>query len=434
MLDKYRSLINSRAKIKLVRNLFSLSVLQAYDLLLPLLLIPYLISTLGVDKFGLLSFATVLVAYFQIAVDYGFNTTATRDISINIDNPEKIEEIYNNVMSTKIALLLVCFLVLSAVVFGFHQFSSHPFIYLFTYGVVIGQSFVPIWFFQGMQEVRYVTYSNIIGKSVFALAIFIFVKHEQDYFLVPIFTSLGFIVSGTFAFLYIRSKFLIKFKFQSFKSIKEQLIYGKYMFLSELKTALITNTNVLVLGIMSGNQAVAYFVGADKIIRAFGNIQAPVLNAFFPFISKKINSHKGNGLRLINKIIKIGSIIIILFSAIIFYYAEFIITLILKSDMYNSIIVFKILLLIPLASFLDVILGKHILLNLNKGKQYFRVFLVAAIINFPIVLGLTYYFSFIGTAIAQMLIQIFIVFGMLYYVRREYHILKEESILVANNK
>jgi PST family polysaccharide transporter len=103
--------------------------------------------------------------------------------------------------------------------------------------------------------------------------------------------------------------------------------------------------------------------------------------------------------------------------------------MILKEKMYNSIIAFKILLLIPIVSFLDVMLGKHILLNFNKEKQFFKVFLIAAIINFPIAIFLIYYYGYIGTAIAQSFIQLFIVLAMLYYVLKV-----KEEIKISNPK
>ena len=42
------------------RNFFSLSVLQASNYLLPLVILPYLIGVIGLEKFGLIVFAQAL--------------------------------------------------------------------------------------------------------------------------------------------------------------------------------------------------------------------------------------------------------------------------------------------------------------------------------------------------------------------------------------
>ena len=420
----WKNFLNTKEKIRFLKNLFFLSVLQFFELLLPFILIPYLIGVLGVEKFGLISFATIFITYFQIVIDFGFNTTATREISININNKLKIEEIYNSVLSAKIILLSISLITLILILISLKKFNSNFLIFILTFGVVFAQCFIPLWFFQGIQEVKYITYINIVTKSIFTFAIFMLVNKQEDYLLVPLFTSLGYFVSAIFSFFLIRWKFKIKFKFQKIDKIKLQLFNSKYIFLSELKTALITNTNVFVLGLISGNIAVGYFVGADKIIRAFSNLQTPILNALFPYLSERMQINKKETLILIKKIIKIGSVLISFVLIIVFFYSEFIIKFILKEQMTNSIIAFKILLLIPLASFLDVILGKHILLNLNKEKQFYKVLYTAAIINLPIVVALTYYFGYIGTAIAQMFIQIFIVLYMCFFVLKEFRTVK----------
>ena len=43
------------------------------------------------------------------------------------------------------------------------------------------------------------------------------------------------------------------------------------MFLSELKLFFLSSFNIFILGIVSGNVAVAYFVGAEKYLRAISN-------------------------------------------------------------------------------------------------------------------------------------------------------------------
>ena len=61
-------------------NFFSLTVFQAIELLIPLMAIPFIISKVGAEKFGLISFAFVFSYFFQLIIDFGFNTISTRDI------------------------------------------------------------------------------------------------------------------------------------------------------------------------------------------------------------------------------------------------------------------------------------------------------------------------------------------------------------------
>lgn len=403
----------------LASNFVYLSLLQGLNLVLPLITLPYLIRTLGVDYFGLLSFSFAFITYFQILTDYGFNSTGTRDISLATDDSEKQNLIFNQIMSAKLLLLVVSFVAMMSIVFLFEIFRTYWIVYLFSFGSVLGQAIFPVWYFQGIQKMKYITYLNLFTKVIFTIALFIFVKQKSDYYLVPVFNALGFITAGIFALFYIRKDFNIKFKIQPFSGIVEQLQKSKYVFLSELKISFFTNTNTLILGFLAGNQAVGYFSAAEKLVRAMGNLQTPISNTIFPYLSKEMMQNKLQTIQKIKKITLLGTILFSILILFCFCFAEQIIEIIYGKEMFASILIFRILLLIPLLSFLDTMYGKQILLNLGRDNLYFRVIAFATILNFTINFFLTHFFQEAGTAIALIITQVFIVLGMWYFANKE---------------
>ena len=144
-----------------IKNFLSLAAVQGVNYLLPLMTLPYLVRVLGVDNFGIFSFATAIVAFFAVITDYGFNFSATREISVNKFNKTEITKIYSSVMTLKIILMLLSFLILCIMVFFIPKFNDNLLIYLLCYGVVLGQVLFPVWFFQGMEQMQFITVVNV---------------------------------------------------------------------------------------------------------------------------------------------------------------------------------------------------------------------------------------------------------------------------------
>jgi len=118
--------LQDRNKKRLFENFFSLSVLQGANYVLALVTLPYLVRVLGAEKFGLVMFAQAFIWHFIAVTDFGFNLSATRAVSLARDNAHQLSKIYSSVMLIKLGLTLLCFAIMSAIIFSFQKFSSIP--------------------------------------------------------------------------------------------------------------------------------------------------------------------------------------------------------------------------------------------------------------------------------------------------------------------
>ncbi len=129
-------------------NYLSLAILQVTNYLLPLLILPFLVRILGTEKFGLIMFAQALTTFLFVFVDFGFNLSGTREISLARNNQQKLSDIFSAIMVIKIGLILIALLFLIIIVNTFSRFNADSEIYYLSFGVVFGQALFPVWFYQ----------------------------------------------------------------------------------------------------------------------------------------------------------------------------------------------------------------------------------------------------------------------------------------------
>ncbi|CAA6818591.1 MAG: Membrane protein involved in the export of O-antigen, teichoic acid lipoteichoic acids [uncultured Sulfurovum sp.] len=388
--------------------------------ILPLLTLPYLVKTLGIDYFGLLAFATATIAYFAILTDYGFNLTATKEISMNREEKAKVVEIFSSVMSIKFFLLILSFLLLSLLILSFELFSKHFEIYLLSFGSVIGQFLFPVWFFQGMEKMRYITYLNLISKSIFTLAIFVFVEEKEDVYLVPLFFSLGAIIAGILSLYIIYKEFNVYFKFQKTSTLKMYLIEGWHVFLSRFYVSLYTTTNLLLLGLFTNNLIVGYYAIAEKIVLAIAGIFEPLNQTLYPYLARKYKDDFNLFVLLLKRIALLFIVSASIFLLLSEYFIEHLVYLIHGSYEPTIILLLSIFLLRVLSYPYGGLLSNTLII-MKETRNYMKVMNYTVLLNFLTVPLASYFFNAMGLIIAFLCVTFIHVFLLWYYVQEAIH-------------
>jgi polysaccharide transporter, PST family len=411
------NLIETEEKKRLASNIFSLGALQGVNYILPLLTVPYLVRVLGPEYFGLLAFATATIAYFMLITDYGFNLSATRQISIHRDDKTKVNEIFSSVMMIKTALMLVSIVLMSLLVFSFEMFSQHWQVYFISFGIVIGQVLFPVWLFQGMERMKYITYLNIGAKTFFTICVFIFVQEQADYLMVPLLTALGFIITGVWSLYLVKKEFAVSFSWQPMQTVKFQLAEGWHVFFSNMAISLYTISTTFILGLFTNNTVVGYFAAADKIVQATKGLYVPVSQAIYPLIGKKIHEDKQVGLAFIKKSTWIVGIGMFVISWTLFLLAEPIVHLLLGSQYQQSVLLLQIMAFLPFIIALSNIYGIQTMLNLGYKHAFSRILVMAAIIGLGLSFLLVPIYEDLGAAITLLIVEVFVTVVMYFYLK-----------------
>lgn len=387
---------------RLFENFISLSILQGLNYILPLVTFPYLVRVLGVEKFGLLSFATATIAYFQILTDYGFNLSATREVAIYRDNKEKLQEIFSSVMIIKFGLLLVSLILLSIVVFSFNKFRQDWLVYYLSFGMVLGQVLFPVWFFQGMERMRYITLLNILAKGLFTVAIFVFVRTQEDYWKVPLLNSIGFLIAGVVSLWIVYRYWAIRVQPVSKASIVNQLREGWHIFVANLTGNIYGQGTIFILGLLKDNAVVGYYSIAEKLLKAISGLVQPLAQTIYPYLARK------NIFKIKNVLQKTYKTILILNSILLL-----ILVLGVKYVYYFFVgkVAFEISLtyyVLSTAIFFTIlnVLKQPLIYILKKDLENSKMYIFVGVSFIPICFLLTYSFAAIGTAISLLYVEV----------------------------
>ena len=411
-----KNFVNTKDKKRLVGNFFSLSFLQIANYIFPLITLPYLVRVLGPSKYGLVAFAQAFVGYFQVLTNYGFGLSATKEISIHRDNEEKVSEVFSSVIAIQLFLAVLSFIIMLAIVFIFKKFSKDWLLYFFSFGLVIGNVLFPVWFFQGIEKMRYITILNVISKFIFTAAIFMFIRVKADYLYVPLISAIGVILSGIFGFWIIFKSIKVKFKLPKFINIKYQLKEGWHIFISTVAISLYTISNTFILGLFASSEIVGYYAAAEKIMKAIQGLLGPVSQSVYPHISKLVSESKDRAMSFIRKLLYIIGGFSFLLSLIIFIFAPLIVHIIFGGKYLHSIIILRIIAFLPFIIALSNVFGIQTMLNFGYKKAFSNILIIASIINITLSFILVPMFYGIGTSVAVLISEIFVTLSMFIYL------------------
>lgn len=274
----------------LIKNFSFLSSLQILNLVIPLAVYPYLIRVLGSEIYGVIVYAQAILGYFQILVNFGFNVSATKDISLNRNNKNKLIEIVSSVLIIKGILFIVTICFLSILISFIPQGSNYKLLFYLSLWLCLYDLIFPVWYFQGVERMKYITYFTIISRSLFVVLIFIFVKSSAHYLRVPLINGTGALIAGIISLWFILKVDKISFKIQSFRTLKKYFLKSIPLFVSGISVKLFVDANKIIIGSLLGMNEVAYYDLAEKIVNFLKTPQLIVSQVIFPKVSKNPES------------------------------------------------------------------------------------------------------------------------------------------------
>ena len=396
---------------KLLSNFIALGIVQCINLLIPLLVIPYVILKIGADMFGVISIAQVVMIYSAAIADWGFNISATRDIALYQDDRAKISRVFFTVLASKLIITAVLFILFIGLALFFPIFKNVLTIYTMGFTYVLGQALFVNWFFQGVERMHFIALATLVSRLLFVVLIFHFIHEKSDGIYFIFFLGVGNILAACLSIIAAISIYKLKFFFPSCSNIMFELKDGWKITLSNLSINTYLYCGIIILRIFTNDFIVGYYSIAERIYFAARQVLAIFSQVIYPPVCQLINKGKESGKKFFRQVYFPFFILTIAGCFMLFIFSDQITHIFLKHNLALPVLLLKSLSFVPVIICLNIP-AYQLLLAFNRKKSYFSLLILASFINIVSNILLVNIWGAMGTVISIIITELFITIGL----------------------
>jgi len=273
---------------KVIENYFFMTALQIINSLFGILIYPYLIRVLGAESYGLYVFALSVTSYFIGLISFGFSFPALKAIIENKDNQQVKNEIVSSVFTAKSYLAIISTIIFSVLLFTIPIMHDNWIIFGICFTQIIAEVLFPVWYFQGVQKMRIVTFIQLGFRILSLPFIFLFIKTSSDCWIYVLIATLSVISGGISSILFLKTKENITIRFMSIQSLKIYFLDAMPFFWSSSTGTIKQESVTIIIGAFFGMRDVALYDLANKIIILPRMLTMSINGALFPKIIENV--------------------------------------------------------------------------------------------------------------------------------------------------
>ena len=414
---------------KNVKNGVWLYLLQFFNTIIPLLTLPYITRILGAEKYGTFSIALNIIGYLQVVIEYGFEMSATRDVTISDKNTKSINYIFTSVLFSRIFLFCGCVIIAFLYITISNSNKIQVYALFIMLSCLLGNVVQVNWLYQGMQEMKYISLVSIISRSISTICIFCFVKGQTDLLTYCFLFSISPLLGGFLGLVMAFRKYNLKIIRITFTDIITQLKKSGYVFTTQLSSKVFGSIGVTFLGFFSTEYVVGVYSAIQKLPAIILLAWSPISQVLYPITSSHMKNSFNEGCMYVRKARKIILPIFFSISLIIGILSHLLVKVAFGNE-YAEFSFWSIPLLIwMILGINNNLLGIQTLLAGGYDKQYSKCFQIGVICNIIINFIMVYFFDGFGASLATVISE-----GVLFLLLlRELRIIKTINAQINTN-
>jgi PST family polysaccharide transporter len=419
----------NRSLLNVARNSAYLYGVQLCRKVFPLITIPYLTRVLGLEGWGTVAFIQSLAEIVALVIEFGFNLSATREVSRARNNVDECRGLMAGVLGSQVMLASAALTIVLLVKNHLPLGAGNSALVVAGCVYAVAQGFSPLWFFQGLEKMALAAGLEI-GARVCALAgLFLLVRHPGDAWIA---LSLQAFTAGisTVAGIAIAYR-TFGFERPSLGLISDALRRGWRMFVFRSAESLYGVGNSFVLGLFAGPVIVGYFALAEKISKAMFGLLNPVREALYPKLAYLMESSERDAARLARVGIAVMTVAGAVLTSVMYVFAPDLIRILGGPQFELAIPVLRIMSLLPLILSITYSVGLQWLIPLGREAVVNRIIICAGLFNLLLAFSLASRFGAIGMAASVLSAETLVCGSLLLIVWRSTNLWQDFSLAVS---
>ena len=403
-------------KVNYILNLINTGT----QMLFPLITFPYVCRVIEADGIGQINFFQSIISYISLFTCLGIPMFAIREIARDRSDVVQMNRTAMEILLLHSMLTLVGYAIVAILCLTVPQIQVNIPLFLILSLTIFFTAIGCEWFYQGIEDFKYITIRGLIIKTVSVVLLFIFVKSKTDLLYYGCYTVFGVLGGNIFNFFRLRKYIHRENIIFSELHIKRHIKPVLKVFSFSVVTSIYLQLNTVLLGFLKNALAVGYFASATKVMQMLLTMSACLGSVMMPRASHLIAENKEDEFnRLIQKSYDFTLAIALPMTIGLIFCAPSLITALCGVKFEHSILPSQIIAPIILMVAISNVFGIQVLFPKGKINIVTLCCGIGAVADLILNLCLIPFFSYIGTSIAYLGAEVATTVSM-YFIGRRY--------------
>ena len=403
-------------KVNYILNLINTGT----QMLFPLITFPYVCRVIEADGIGQINFFQSIISYISLFTCLGIPMYAIREIARDRSDVVQMNRTAMEILLLHSMLTLVGYAIVAILCLTIPQIQVNIPLFLILSLTIFFTAIGCEWFYQGIEDFKYITIRGLIIKTVSVVLLFIFVKSKTDLLYYGCYTVFGVLGGNIFNFFRLRKYIHRENIIFSELHIKRHVKPVLKVFSFSVVTSIYLQLNTVLLGFLKNALAVGYFAAATKVMQMLLTMSACLGSVMMPRASHLIAENKEDEFnRLIQKSYDFTLAIALPMTIGLIFCAPSLITALCGVKFEHSILPSQIIAPIILMVAISNVFGIQVLFPKGKINVVTLCCGIGAVADLILNLCLIPFFSYIGTSIAYLGAEVATTVSM-YFIGRRY--------------